>query len=267
MMPNLPFASTGEMITAGLLGLGVFVGIHLVGKAASKVHPLAGAAAGIALGAGAAFGSDKLFKKNDAYAKGVAVSGIVSMLATAVSALAGMFGVNVGFAGVGSQSQVARYASNPFGAYYQAQAGLGAPNFQQAMAGSPFYQAQAGMGEYFAPVSGMGEYVSDGSLAPVSDFGEYVANRLSVEGYGDYEVQPGYAPSADGMGYVNDGVRPDANLDHEFNIMEASAGLGAASAQGRSDYVPTVQSGAVQSSESSADSGIFDVGGPNGVFG
>jgi len=49
--------------------------------------------------------------------------------------------------------------------------------------------------------------------------------------------------------------------------MEAAAGLGAASPQGRSDYVPTVQSGTVSNTESNADSGIFDVGGPNGVFG
>jgi hypothetical protein len=134
-----------------------------------------------------------------------------------------------------------------------------------------FYQANAGFGEY---VTGTGEYVSDGSLAPVSDFGEYVASGLQVEGYGDYEVLPSFSGSADGFGYINDGVRPDGNLDAEFGVMEAAAGLGAGPGMltgggpgTRSDYVPTTQMSVVGGQEIAPDTGIFDVGGSNGVFG
>jgi hypothetical protein len=170
----------------------------------------------------------------------------------------------MGMGAIPSRSMV-RYQHNPFaGPFVQAQAGFGAP-FQQALA-APFYQAQAGFGEYY---TGTGEYVSqDGALTPVSDLGEYVAQRLSVEGFADYEVLPQYTPGADGFGLVNDGVHPASNMDREFDIIEAAAGLGAApSATPRQDYVPTVQSGFVGNQESAPEAGIFDVGGNNGVFG
>jgi hypothetical protein len=48
--------------------------------------------------------------------------------------------------------------------------------------------------------------------------------------------------------------------------MEAAAGFSGAPSN-RSDYVPTIQSANVGSRESSEYSGVFDVGGSNGVFG
>lgn len=265
-MPNIPFTSTKELVFAGGLGLGTYGLIYYGGKIASKMHPLAGALVSLGLGALAAFGADKVFR-TDAYAKGVSIAGILGMIITAGKTLLGLVKGTAGFGGIAARNTAAHYAfnpmGNPMGAYYQAQAGLGAP-FQQALA-APFYQAQAGMGEYY----GTGEYVSnDGAISQVSDFGEYVASHLNVEGYGDYEVQQGYTPGADGFGYVNDGVRPGSDLGREFDMIEAAAGLGAApGVAARSDYIPTVQAGNVGSQETTDYSGVFDVGGPNGVFG
>lgn len=266
-MPNMPFTSTGEMIAAGAIGLGTFGALYGLSRVAARVNPLVGAVAGLVLGAGAVWGSDRIFKQTDAYAKAFAVAGIIGMVMSAGKALIAVLApkATAGFGGPAFANQTARYALNPFGGspFMQAQAGFGAP-FQQALA-APFYQAQAGFGEYVG--QGTGEYVSnDGSLAPVSDFGEYVSSGLAVEGYGDYEVMPNYTPGADGFGAINDGVHPGSNMDHQFNIMEAAAGFGS-SPSGRSDYVPTVGASNVGSQESSPDAGIFDVGGPNGVFG
>jgi len=281
-MPNMPFSSGKEMALAGLLGIGTFGLIHYGAKFAGTLHPLAGAGVGLALGAAAAFGADKVFS-NDAYAKATAVAGIISLIVTAGKALMGMF--NKGAAGFGTVSFENTRGNwiahpSPLSAFYQAQAGLGSPFYQaQAGLGSPFYQAQAGFGgpfiqakagygEYFAtPMQGTGEYfATDGSVSPVSDFGEYVAQNLQVEGYGDYEVMPSYTPGADGFGYVNDGVNPGANMDNEFNIIEAAAGLGS-NVTAESDYIPTGFKGQVGDQESDKYAGVFDVGGPNGVFG
>lgn len=245
-VPNMPYTSIGEMVVAGLCGLGVFGAIHYGSKMVAKAHPLAGALTGLALGGLAAFASDKIpfIKNNDAYAKAASFAGIFGIAITGIKAL------------LGAASPVAGY-----GAYHQAAAGFGAP-FHQAMAGG-FQQAAAGFGEYYG-ANGLGEYVSnDGALQPVNDFGEYVAGHLNVEGYGDYEVSSQFTPGADGFGYMNDGVNPGANIDREFDMIEAAAGLGAT----RSDYVPTIASSQVGSRESSEFTGVFDVGGSNGVFG
>lgn len=265
---NLPYASNTELVLAGVTGLATFGIIQVATKMISQRNPMLGAISGLVMGALAAFGADAVFTY-DPYAKAASMAGVLSMVMTAWRALGGVVKqASAGFGAVNYAGTAARYVpAAGMGAFYQAQAGLGAP-FQQALA-APFYQAQAGFGEYVAqPLQGTGEYVAqDGSLAPVSDFGEYVANRLNVEGYGDYEVQGSYATGADGFGMVADGVRPNANLDREFDVIEAAAGLGAAGAAPRSDYIPTVGSSNVSSGESAADSGIFDVGGPNGVFG
>lgn len=170
--------------------------------------------------------------------------------------------------------------------------GLGAvsstrPVYRLGAMGQPWKEAAAGVGEYF-PASGIGEYVSDGSLVPVSDFGEYVARNLDVRGYGDYEVSQQYDVGADGYGALDDGIRPDANLDREFNLMEAkagvgafveaAAGLGAARRMGHhgmgatspvkvSNYIPHSGASLVRTQESSESSGLFDIGGGNGVLG
>jgi hypothetical protein len=145
--------------------------------------------------------------------------------------------------------------------------------------GQPIMQAAAGTGEYFDP---MGEYVSNDLYPSGGDFGEYVASNLDVQGYGDYEVEDTYALNG-GSGYVDDGVRPDGDLGREFAMMEAKAGVGqpimqaaagmgqpimqaAAGVPSASIYVPSQQAGLVGGSESSFDSGIFDIGGGNGVL-
>ena len=272
-LANLPYMSGKEMLVSGIVGVGAFGLIHYGSEYLAGVTGSAnsGTVASLALGAALAFGSDSIFD-NNAYAKAASIAGFVAMAASAAKVLLPMLwpaaAAAAGLGGVNSVNTRAHYVRNPFGAFQQAAAGFGA--YQQALA-SPFQQAAAGFGEYYG---GTGEYVSsDNSLIAVSDFGEYVASGLQVQGYGDYEVMPGYSPSADGFGYVNDGLRPDANLDHEFDIIEAAAGLGAsgqiggASPMTRSDYIPTVQSGYTASADGSPDQGIFDVGGSNGVFG
>jgi len=129
-------------------------------------------------------------------------------------------------------------------------------------------QAAAGLGEYVQASAGLGEYYStDGSLMPGGELGEYVMRNVNIAGMGDYELVPGYS----GMGAVNEGVLPDSNLNQAFDIMEAAAGVGAyASGAGvptTSDYVPTGQATPVGYSENPDDTGIFDLGGGNGVFG
>lgn len=256
MMANMPFLSIGQLFAAGALGVGTFAAVAYGPKIVGN-HPLIAAVLGLGLGAAAVWGSDKIFS-NDAYAKAVSVAGVIGMVLAAGRAIYAVLkpAATAGFGGPAFSNQYARYALQ--GPFQQAMAG----NFQQAMAGG-FQQAQAGFGEYV----GTGEYTStDGNLSAVSDFGEYVTQGVAVEGYGDYEVSSSYRPGADGFGMVNEGVLPSANMDHEFNIMEAAAGFGA-SPSGRSDYVPTVGASNVGGQESSPDAGIFDVGGPNGVFG
>lgn len=77
-----------------------------------------------------------------------------------------------------------------------------------------FRQASAGMGEYFKPVSGVGEYFAG----------------PGVQGVGHYEKAGSLAlmPSRSHMGQlpVDDGIRPDANLDNIMDLAESAAGLG-----------------------------------------
>jgi hypothetical protein len=276
MLPNMPFMGVKELALSGgsaILGYSV---PKVAGGLGSFVHPIVGALVGIGVGAATVYYSDRVFD-NENYAKGAAIGGIIGTIGQAFNAVGQILGYSLGSLiksklGMGSIEPVntrANYVHNPFGQFQQAQAGYG--QFQQAQAGyGQFQQAQAGFGEY---VQGTGEYVAqDGSMTPVSDFGEYVSQGINVQGYSDYEVMPEYQASADGFGYVNDGVHPNANMDSEFDIIEAAAGLGGGAALGpqpatASDYIPTVQSGGVASQGSNPDAGIFDVGGPNGVFG
>jgi colicin import membrane protein len=80
-----------------------------------------------------------------------------------------------------------------------------------------FRQAAAGMGEFFVPrgaTAGMGEYFAG----------------PGVQGVGHYEKAGPLAlqPSRSHMGQlpVDDGIRPDANLDHVMDLAESAAGLG-----------------------------------------
>lgn len=78
-----------------------------------------------------------------------------------------------------------------------------------------FRQASAGMGEYFSSgASGMGEYFAG----------------PGVQGVGHYEKAGPLAlqPSRAHMGQlpVDDGIRPDSDLDHVMDLAESAAGLG-----------------------------------------
>jgi hypothetical protein len=159
------------------------------------------------------------------------------------------------------------------------------PRYVLQGTGQPLMQAAAG--EYMAQqLYGTGEYISS-DLAPVSGTGEYVASSLDIQGYGDYEIQDTYAPSGDSMGMVNDGVLPSSDLNQEFNIMEAAAGIGqpimqASAGMGQpilqasagmgispeqaSIYIPSQPARLVSDTGGPVDSGIFDIGGGNGVL-
>lgn len=277
---NMPYDNGKQLVLAGVAAAGGYTLPAIASMIASMLHPLAGAAAGVGVGVATAMYADRVFTDTDAYAKGAAIGGFFGAMKALWSGIgetitgafnkakASVTPAAAGFGGIGYGNTRANYVLNPFGQFQQAAAGTG--QFQQALA-QPFMQAQAGYGEY---IQGTGEYVTqDGSMTPVSDFGEYVSSGISVQGYSDYEVMPEYTASADGFGYVNDGVHPGSNMDNEFNIIEAAAGLGASGmatgpgARSASNYIPSVQAGMVGSQGSAPDAGIFDVGGPNGVFG
>lgn len=78
-----------------------------------------------------------------------------------------------------------------------------------------FSQAAAGMGEYFRPNS----------------VGEYFVPTEQLQGVGQYEpAGPLAMQAAAGMGQVpiDDGIRPDADLDRVLTLAESAAGVGAA---------------------------------------
>jgi hypothetical protein len=76
-----------------------------------------------------------------------------------------------------------------------------------------FQQAAAGMGEYFAQ-SGMGEYFAGPGLQGVGHY----------EAAGPLALQP--ARSRMGQLPIDDGIRPDSNLDAVLDLAESAAGLG-----------------------------------------
>jgi len=256
--PNLAFGSIKETLMTGFVGLGAFLATKLAAGYLGPMLPLGawGPLVGNVLAGGLViWGSDKVFKDPDK-ARAATVAATLSVLhAVAKQFLGATFPKAFG----AYESQQPRYHLNGFGApMYEATAGLG---------GGQIYQANAGFGEYMQAAAGMGEYVSsDGGLQPVSDFGEYVAANLSVEGFGDYEVAPGFSGTADGMGLINDGVRPDGNLSREMDIIEAAAGFGATGIPGQSRYLPDQGAAMVGRQEGASDTGIFDIGGANGIL-
>ena len=256
--PNLAFGSIKETLMTGFVGLGAFLATKLAAGYLGPMLPLGawGPLVGNVLAGGLViWGSDKVFKDPDK-ARAATVAATLSVLhAVAKQFLGATFPRAFG----AYESQQPRYHLNGFGApMYEATAGLG---------GGQIYQANAGFGEYMQAAAGMGEYVSsDGGLQPVSDFGEYVAANLSVEGFGDYEVAPGFSGTADGMGLINDGVRPDGNLSREMDIIEAAAGFGATGIPGQSRYLPDQGAAMVGRQEGASDTGIFDIGGANGIL-
>jgi hypothetical protein len=82
-----------------------------------------------------------------------------------------------------------------------------------------FTQAHAGVGEYFKPASGVGEYFAG----------------PGTQGVGFYEKAGPLAlmPGRSHMGQlpIDDGIRPDANLDQILDLAESAAGLGQGATQ------------------------------------
>lgn len=77
-----------------------------------------------------------------------------------------------------------------------------------------YQQAAAGTGEYFAQAAGVGEYFANSG----------------VEGVGAYEKAGSLAllPTRSAMGQlpIDDGIRPDGNLDNVMSLAESAAGVG-----------------------------------------
>jgi hypothetical protein len=80
--------------------------------------------------------------------------------------------------------------------------------------GPQFTQAASGMGEFFTPQSGMGEYFAGPGTQGVGFY----------EKAGPLALQPGRSHM--GQLPVDDGIRPDSNLDHVLDLAESAAGLG-----------------------------------------
>jgi hypothetical protein len=70
------------------------------------------------------------------------------------------------------------------------------------------------MGEFFTPQAGMGEYFAGPGTQGVGFY----------EKAGPLALQPGRSHM--GQLPVDDGIRPDANLDHVLDLAESAAGLG-----------------------------------------
>jgi hypothetical protein len=131
--------------------------------------------------------------------------GYSNSMAYALRGRRGMRGLR-GYGGLGqmerrAKSIMPRYA--PVGQFRQAAAGLG-QGYRQAAAGT------GRLGEYFQPT-------------PV---GEYFVPS-SVQGVGQYEAAgPLAMQAAAGFGQaIDDGIRPDSNLDNVLDLAESAAGL------------------------------------------
>ena len=151
--------------------------------------------------------------------------------------------------------------------------------FQQAAAGQ-VYQAAAGQGPGFQQAAA-GEY-----FTPMNATGEFFAYP-STQGVGSYEAAGQLAMPRNNQ-VIQDGIRPDANLDREMSIMEAAAGLrgGVGSYFEQSDgrvstvprtstWIPGTSDGELWAGETPVDAtqqtselsaGILNVPGGNGIL-
>jgi len=142
--------------------------------------------------------------------------GYSNSMAYALRGRRGMRGLR-GYRGLGqterrARSIMPRYA--PVGQFRQAAAGLG-QGYRQAAAGP------GRLGEYFTPT-------------PV---GEYFVPS-SVQGVGQYEpAGPLAMQAAAGFGQaIDDGIRPDSNLDQVLDLAESAAGLRGRATHGVGEY-------------------------------
>ena len=113
---NMPYTGAKELALAGLSAVGGFALPSIACYAGKKVHPLAGALAGVAAGLATVMYSDRMLQ-NDSYAKGMAIGGFFGLLKAAWSGISGMMNVpNIpGLRGAAPLDTSANYVLNPFG--------------------------------------------------------------------------------------------------------------------------------------------------------
>lgn len=205
-------ASTGAITVAGMATVGADGKPTMI---AQFQKPAAGALIGVALIGGSSFAKGMKNETRLAIGAGVMVSFLQSVVHAALT-MADQPKVLSYLEGY--QNSAAYALRGTRGRRRRAMHGLGAARNaasimpQYAPVGT-FQQAAAGMGEYFAQ-SGMGEYFAG----------------PGVEGVGHYEKAGPLAlqPTASHMGQlpIDDGIRPDANLDKVLDLAESAAGVG-----------------------------------------
>ncbi len=179
------------------------------------------------------------------YAFHASIGAGLSTFGIGVKALVPDFATYAGFSGINDGSILPKYG---YGEYLQAAAG-----------GDPFLQAAAG--EYYGiNQSGTGEYFSQDLFPASGTEGEYGMSRLVVQGdTGAYEFSEQFSGGGGGgMGVTDNGIMPNADMDAQFNFMEAAAGLGQAT---RSDYIPHERMIPAGARSTNQEQGIFDQGG------
>ena len=210
-------ALTGALVKALTSVDGKFAGMAMANEKGPTIiaqwqKPLTGAVVGAAGIAGLSMVPVKA-ETRMAVGAGIMVSFLESLVRTAL--------------GVANQTQVLSYldgySNSPAygmrGAGRRGMRGLGVARNAHSIGprwtpvGS-FQQASAGMGEYFSGQSGMGEYFAGPGTQGVGFY----------EKAGPLALQPGRSHM--GNLPVDDGIRPDANLDAILDLAESAAGLG-----------------------------------------
>lgn len=152
-----------------------------------------------------------------------------SLLLQGVGFVLGLVDPSSKFAGMLSGSPSRAAAIGGFGAFVQ----HGAP--QESI--MPFYTptgAGTGFQQAVAGGRGVGEYFE------ANPFGEYFAS--GIEGVGSYEEAGELAmQAAAGFGVIDDGIRPDSDLDQLLMLQSAQAGYG-----GLGEYFSANQQGQLQ---------------------
>lgn len=247
---NPMLATVQSYIKPGLFALGGFVAhsvlTSLVADFASSRLGLKAGSRSLSAAATALAGGWVAAKYAKANAQEIIVGMAVSLARTVIAEFAPTVAPKLGLSGTRMVGTAADFAPRySVGEYYQATGAL------------PM-EAAAGTGEYFSS-----------NMFPVSGAGEYFLPSMSVQGYGDYEVQPGFSSSTAGIG-VAEGVLPTDDMDATFNMMEAAAGIGAyaggPSPAPVSTYIPHERALTVGNKAEDTTAGIFDIGGSNGVL-
>lgn len=245
----------------------------------AQLVPYSPIIAGVPITLAGVFGAISLAPKQAPEVGGGLIAAFLhTALVTVMQAIGGDAATYAGYlAGVDTRSSAAaigrHWTQDVRGLGWAQQRGIG-PRYRQLGPRGGLRQAVAGqLGEYIS-ADGVGEYFASG-----------------VQGIGSYEqAGPMVTQAAAGLGQnIDDGVRPDGNLDNMFELMEAQAGVGEyfaarRNAAGetveytvgqRNTWIPgeggplwsgTARAGDAQST-SEIPAGILETAGGNGVFG